>query len=506
MQIEDKARVDARIAGAFRVAADATGTSFDRLARTAAQESDLRPDLASTTSSAQGLFQFVDQTWLELIRKEGPSVGLGRLADQITSDGKGGLTVADPKEKAKILALKTDPLVASVMAGRFTEANTRILSTSLGRAPSEAEVTAAHVLGASGAVRLVRLAESDPNSTASISFPKAAAANPGLFYGKDGRPRSVSDLLAGFGTTSADTAQRISEAHAAAASTPTRKLDSTALAAMIRAQAAAATATQGVGGTGTDAATAARFARSALTEKSLPGASTEIVPPSGARVDGWRAKASKDAFSLLMRSDGQALTADAATAADPTATADATASPPIRFAAGGSPSRIGGAAGGIPFVDPNQPMRLVGDAGARPAISGAPVGARPSRLMSAAASGAPAMPLPMVDGGTVVRPVRVTTATVGAATSTDDGTATSGLVAAGAARVKTVSIAPAPAAGSTPRPLLPPVPGDAAEPTMPSLAGATAATSGAPTAARANRPLDLLALQRRAQTTTGTTR
>ncbi len=501
MQIEDKTRVDARVAGAFRVAAEATGTSFDRLARTAARESDVRADLASTTSSAKGLFQFVDQTWLELIKKEGPSVGLERLADQIASDGKGGWTVADPKEKAKILALKTDPLVASVMAGRFTEANTRSLGDALGRPPSEAEVTAAHVLGATGAVRLVRLAESDPNSTASVSFPKAAAANSGLFYGRDGRPRTVAELLQGFGTTSPDTASRIAEAHAAAASTPSQKLDPVALAAMIKAQAAAAT--RGLAGTATDATTAARFARSALAEKSLPGASADVVPPSGARVEGWRAKASKDAFSLLMRSDGETLAADAATAADPTATPETAAPLPIRFAAGGNPGRIGGAAGGIPFVDPNQPMRLIGDGGGRPAISGMPVGARPSRLMTAAAAGAPAMPLPMVEAGAVVRPVRVTAATVASAATTSDEAAASGLVATGAARVRTVSIAPAAPAGSTGRPLLPPVPGDGSDPAMPALAPAAATAAGVP---RSNRPLDLLALQRRAQAAAGTVR
>ena len=117
MEIDGKASANTRIAGAFKVASEATGTSFDYLLSTSARESDVRPDLAAKTSTAKGLFQFVDQTWLELIKTQGPSVGLERLADAITSDGKGGWTVADLKEKTKILALKTDPLVASVMAG-----------------------------------------------------------------------------------------------------------------------------------------------------------------------------------------------------------------------------------------------------------------------------------------------------------------------------------------------------------------------------------------------------
>ena len=505
MQINEKAKIDARIAGAFKAAADATGTSFDQLARTAARESDLRPDLASSTSSAKGLYQFVDQTWYELIKKEGASVGLDRLAEAITSDGKGGWTVADPKDKAKILALKTDPLVSSVMAGRFTETNRRTLTESLGRAPTDGELYAAHVLGSTGATKLVRMAEKEPTATAALAFPRAAAANPALFYGKDGKPTSAADLLGRLTGTNADTAARITQAHAALAADRAPKLDTATLAAVVRAQAAAKVAGDGLTGNGADAVTSGRFARTALGEKSLPGASRDAVPAAGPRIDGWRAKASHDAFSLLMRSDGETLTADAAAASGPTAE---TATRPIRFAAADpAPTRIGGLAGGIAYVDPNQPMHLLsaatgGESGRIATPAGAPTGptSRPSRLMTAAASGAPAMPLPMVDGGTVVRTARIAVAPTEATAEPR----LSGLVAPGAARVKTVSIAPAPATSTAAspaavRPLLPPVPGEAADPAMPAVATA-GGTSAAPARRSASRsaPLDLLGLQRRA--------
>ncbi len=518
MQVEDRAKVNARIVGAFKAAADVTGASFDQLARTAARESDNRPDLASKTSSAKGLFQFVDQTWFEMIKKEGPSVGLERLAGEITSDGKGGLTVADPKEKARILALKTDPLVASVMAGKFTEANGRAMTESLGRAPTEGELYAAHVLGASGATKLVRMSQAEPTATASLAFPKAAAANPGLFYGKDGKPRTAAELLGRL--TGADAGTRVAEAHAALPA-DTRKLDPTALAAVIRAQAAAKVSSEGLGAGDLDRLTAARFARAALSEKSMPGASADVVPPIGARIDGWRAKAPADAFSALMRSDGESLTADAAIAAGNPAAA------PIRFASADGTlfgrQAVGGAAGGIPYVDPTQPMRLLADP-AHPVATGPvgqPVGARPSRLMSRATSGAPGMPLPMLEGGRAVPTTRISPPThvgatdksthvgatdksthvgaTGKATLVGAGaeeTTPSGLVAPGAARVKTVSIAPAPRGeASSGRPLLPPVPGEGAMtgdgPTVPVVSPARATSNR-------NRPLDLLGLQRRA--------
>ena len=479
MQVTDRTKIDARIAGAFRVASDASGTDFDQLARTAARESDLRPDLAATTSSARGLFQFVDQTWYDLVKKEGPSVGLDRLAAQITADGKGGWTVDDPKERAKILSLKTDPLVSSVMAGRFTAANTRTLTETLGRRPSDGEVYAAHVLGAAGATKLVRMAASEPGTTAALAFPKAAAANPDLFYAKGGKPRTASELLARL-TASEGAATRIAEAHAAIAGEAAQKLDPKAVAGLVRARVAAAVAGEGPAVDGLDRAAADRFTRSALTEKGLPGASRDVVPATRARVEGWRAKAAADAFTALMRSDGEAPATDPA-AADPAA-----APAPIRMSAGEGKQVAARAVGGIPYIDPNQPLRL-GPASLTAASGGAsPLVARPSRLVAAAAAGGPAMPLPMVDGatGTVVRPTAIT---IGA---TADAASPSGLVGEGAARVRTVSIAPAASTATTAaaaRPLLPPVPGETA-----GTGAARPRAAEARPADRSNRPLDLL--------------
>lgn len=328
MQIDGKSTVDKRIAGAFKAAGDATGTSFRYLLDTAARESDIRPDLAADTSSAKGLFQFVDQTWLELIRREGPSVGLERLAEKIVPDGKGGWTVADPADKAKILALKTDPLTSAVMAGRFAQDNARRLTDSLGRAPSDGELYAAHVLGAAGATKLIRLAGSEPNTSAAVVFPRAAAANPGLFYGKGGAARSVSDLL-GRLTAPRDpaadpTSARIAEAHAALTASGARD-DGSRVALVLRAQAAALVAGEAAGGAKSAAATPGAaertLLRTALAEKPIPGAAgsaTETAAQAG-RLDGWRSRIGRDAFADLMRSD--------AAGADATAAWDARALP-----------------------------------------------------------------------------------------------------------------------------------------------------------------------------------
>ncbi|MGL4729664.1 MAG: transglycosylase SLT domain-containing protein, partial [Bosea sp. (in: a-proteobacteria)] len=50
---------------AIRDGAAKTGTDFGYLVRTAQRESALDPNAKARTSSATGLFQFIDQTWLQ---------------------------------------------------------------------------------------------------------------------------------------------------------------------------------------------------------------------------------------------------------------------------------------------------------------------------------------------------------------------------------------------------------------------------------------------------------
>ena len=73
-----------RIAGAIKQAAGATGTSFEYLLATAKMESNFNPTAQASTSSAKGLFQFIDQTWLGTVKEAGAAFGYGQYADAIT--------------------------------------------------------------------------------------------------------------------------------------------------------------------------------------------------------------------------------------------------------------------------------------------------------------------------------------------------------------------------------------------------------------------------------------
>lgn len=182
------------VVNAIREGAEKTGAGFDYLLKTAQRESALEPDAKAKTSSATGLFQFIEQTWLSMVKQEGPKQGLGNLASAISSDESGRLSVADAATRDKILQLRNDPQVAAVMAGALTQKNRDQLAASLGRQPQAGELYMAHVLGARGASDLIRTAESDPTRSAARDFPEAAAANRGIFFDKTGRARSAQEV------------------------------------------------------------------------------------------------------------------------------------------------------------------------------------------------------------------------------------------------------------------------------------------------------------------------
>ena len=187
---------DPAVAGAIRNAASATGTNFEYLLATARVESGFNPNASAKTSSAQGLFQFIDRTWLSTLKQAGPSLGYGKYAAAISQDRNGQLSVPDPQMRQKIMALRQDPGANAAMAGAFTRSNATQLAGALGRKATEGELYMAHFLGANGASRLISLAAENPKASAAAAFPKAAQANRSIFYDGAGKTRSASDVYA----------------------------------------------------------------------------------------------------------------------------------------------------------------------------------------------------------------------------------------------------------------------------------------------------------------------
>jgi len=182
------------VVGAIRTAARATGTNFQYLLATAQVESGLDPNAAVSSSSAKGLFQFIDQTWLTTLKESGPALGYGRYADAIVKSPSGRYEVPDPEMRRKIFSLRDDPAANAAMAGAFTQHNAALLTDRIGRPPTEGELYVAHFLGASGAARLINSAGSNPNETAAAVFPNAARANKSVFYDTQGQARGVAGV------------------------------------------------------------------------------------------------------------------------------------------------------------------------------------------------------------------------------------------------------------------------------------------------------------------------
>jgi hypothetical protein len=187
-------RAATAVTSAIRNAANATGTSFDYLLATAKIESGLDPSLTMKSSSAAGLFQFIDQTWLGTLKQAGPAFGYGDYANAISRNSSGHYSVDNPEMRREIMKLRNDPSANAVMAGVLTQQNAAALARRIGRKPTEGELYIAHFFGAGGAGKLIRLAGTDPQSNAAEAFPQAAHANRPIFYDRQGNARSMSGV------------------------------------------------------------------------------------------------------------------------------------------------------------------------------------------------------------------------------------------------------------------------------------------------------------------------
>jgi len=181
------------LAFAMDTAGAKSDVDFDYLLRTAIRESSLNPEAKAPTSSATGLFQFLDSTWLQVMKQEGPRLGYGQYADAIKVDADGDYYIADKALRQEVLKLREDPQIASDMAAAFTRSNGAYLFEKFGRMPSPGELYIAHFLGAQGAEKLFNAGLKDPDQIAAKLFPSQARANRTIFY-EGGEARTIREV------------------------------------------------------------------------------------------------------------------------------------------------------------------------------------------------------------------------------------------------------------------------------------------------------------------------
>jgi len=182
------------VEAAIRRASSATGVDAEFLLKTARRESAMDPSARARTSSAAGLFQFIEQTWLGTVKTHGAKHGYGQYADLIHR-GSDGRWRVDGSARNVVLDLRFDPQAASTMAAELTASNAAYLRGRTGREPGAGDLYAAHFLGPAGAAQLMEAMDRRPGSSAASIFPEAASANRSIFY-RDGRPATVAEVHA----------------------------------------------------------------------------------------------------------------------------------------------------------------------------------------------------------------------------------------------------------------------------------------------------------------------
>ncbi len=179
------------LATALTAAGDRSGVDFGYLLQTAMRESSLNPQARASTSSAVGLFQFLEGTWLQVMKTQGPRLGYQSYADKIEVTGSGDYVVRDAATREQILKLRENPQVAADLAAAFTRSNGEYLRSVFGRSPSPGELYIAHFLGAQGAEKMFKAGLQNPDQVALGLFPRQAAANRAIFYDNTGSPRTI---------------------------------------------------------------------------------------------------------------------------------------------------------------------------------------------------------------------------------------------------------------------------------------------------------------------------
>jgi hypothetical protein len=171
-------------------AARQTDTDPALLMSIADKESSFAPTVKASTSSATGLFQFIDATWFRVVRDFGAKHGMAEEASLIEeAELRGSMSSAS---RQAILNLRNDPYLSALMAAEMLKADRARIAARIGRDLSEGETYLAHFLGPSDAEKFMSKVVAEPRYAAPKLLPKPARANRSLFYKKSRRkPQSL---------------------------------------------------------------------------------------------------------------------------------------------------------------------------------------------------------------------------------------------------------------------------------------------------------------------------
>jgi peptidoglycan hydrolase-like protein with peptidoglycan-binding domain len=188
-------RIDSDVLAAIRLGSIRTGVDFTFLMELARVESNFNSTARAQLSSATGLFQFTNKTWLQAMRAFGADYGLQDYATRVKLNGKG-----EHKQRLEVLALRLNPRLSTLLAAENTKRSLRDLSYRTSREPGRTDLYLSHFFGPSGAVTFLNTLDEQPAAIAGEIFPKAAASNRVVFQNQENQPRTVAEVYRWLGS------------------------------------------------------------------------------------------------------------------------------------------------------------------------------------------------------------------------------------------------------------------------------------------------------------------
>jgi hypothetical protein len=179
-------KIPRRIVDTILRASEVTGVDPVYMMALADKESSFAPEVKAATSSAEGLFQFIVRTWLDVVREFGARHGLHDEAAAIELvDGEP--KILDDAMRERVLGLRRDPYFSAVMAAELLKKDRTSIAQRIGRDLRQTEFYLVHFFGVEAAGKFMKLLDGKPKQSAPRVFPHAAKANKPLFFARQGK-------------------------------------------------------------------------------------------------------------------------------------------------------------------------------------------------------------------------------------------------------------------------------------------------------------------------------
>lgn len=171
-------------------ASKVVGADPTLLMAVADKESSFSTAVKAQTSSATGLYQFIEQTWLGVIYEFGTKHGLAADVKLIGRSGR-QFVVTDAAQRQRILDMRREPYISALLAAEMLKRDTLRLERALGRHLTGGEIYLIHFLGPDAAQTFIETMEETPGVKAAELLPRPAQANRPIFYADAGGETKV---------------------------------------------------------------------------------------------------------------------------------------------------------------------------------------------------------------------------------------------------------------------------------------------------------------------------